>query len=66
MENYDTAGNKIIPPFFYPCPQRCGLTGGCESCRTYKNAKPLIMDFEDNGGLTKEEGKHFYDKVFGR
>lgn len=29
----DTAGNIIEPPFLYPCPTRCGLTGGCPQCR---------------------------------
>ena len=59
----DTAGNEIIPPFLYPCPNRCNSSGGCDSCRTYiKMTPPPITVYPENE-LSKEEEERFYKKV---
>ena len=57
----DTAGNLILPPFLYPCPKRCNLTAGCESCRTYQ--EPKHYKYTENEA-TPEEEERFYKKVF--
>ena len=47
----DTAGNQL-PEFIYPCPARCGLTGGCSSCNGFiqwqaNSAKDIFKHLDD-------------------
>lgn len=63
--DYDSAGNKIERAFLYPCPARCGLTGGCGECNiwTRNHAKTLIEKRRENE-LTQGEEERFYKKAF--
>ena len=58
----DTAGN-IIQENLYPCPNRCGSTGGCSYCRPIPFLQPPPMiDYEEDT-ITKEEKARVYKKT---
>jgi hypothetical protein len=66
MKEYDSAGNEIKPSFLYPCPARCGSTGGCGQCnaRMIDHAQTPISQPYPQNELTQEEEERFYKKVF--
>lgn len=72
LKNYNTAGIEIKPAFLYPCPVRCGMTGGCPSCRIWENLKssdisiPKIdrIPFVIENEISPEEEHNFYKKAF--
>jgi hypothetical protein len=48
MKEYNSAGIEIEPAFLYPCPQRCGLTAGCPSCRNWNSSEITISITTDH------------------
>ena len=58
---YDTAGNKIWTPLLV-CPNRCGLTGGCNACMPRYAIKQCDCNKYLNE-LCPFCEKRFYEKV---